>query len=288
MASSRVRFPRFSARSAGLLRALWKRNSKSSNPVLDPLHCDVPVLRDAEMAAVYHGQRLAGDFYEFRRVSSSRVLFALMDVAGRRADTREVLIAVQEVFAELAVQLFSQEPVNEAEGMSALCHEINRTILQCSRGVRSCPAFISCYNEDLATLCYANAGHTPAVLIDGNGIRTLEATGLPLGLFSHTVHSSSTCALLPGAALLVVSRGLFETGGNGAEFGLEGVLRASEGVMPCAASKLCTTILQNARAFAAHSLVHNDLTALALVRSNGVHSAAMPGPPGAMSTSCGR
>jgi serine phosphatase RsbU (regulator of sigma subunit) len=239
------------------------------------------------MAAVYHGQRLAGDFYEFRRVSSSRVLFALMDVAGRRADTREVLIAVQGVFAELAVQLFSQERVNEAEGMSALCHEINCTILQCSRGVRSCPAFISCYNEDLATLCYANAGHTPAVLIDGNGIRTLEATGLPLGLFSHTVHSSSTCALLPGAALLIVSRGLFETGGNGAEFGLEGVLRASEGVMPCAASKLCTTILQNARAFAADSLVHNDLTALALVRSNGVHSAAMPGPRGAMSTSCG-
>ena len=119
MASSRVRFPRFSARSNGLLRALWKRDSKSSNPVLDPLHCDVPVLRDAEMAAVYHGQRLAGDFYEFQRVSSSRVLFTLMDVAGRRADTRELLIAVQKVFAELAVKLFSPEPVNEAEGMSA-------------------------------------------------------------------------------------------------------------------------------------------------------------------------
>ena len=152
MASSRVRFPRFSARSTGLLRALWKRSRKSSNPVSDPLHCDVPVLRDAEMAAVYHGQRLGGDFYEFRRVSSSRVLFALMDVAGRRADTRELLIAVQQVFADLAVQLFSPEPVNEAEGMSALCHEINRTILQRSRGVRSCPAFIGCYNEDLATL----------------------------------------------------------------------------------------------------------------------------------------
>ena len=57
-------------------------------------------------------------------------------------------------------------------------------------------------------MCYANAGHTPALLRDEAGITPLEASGLPLGLFSRTTQSVSTCALAPGAALLAVSRGI--------------------------------------------------------------------------------
>jgi hypothetical protein len=67
----------------------------------DPLHCDAPVLRDAEIAAVYSGARVAGDFYEFLRVGPSRMLFVLLDIAGLRADTREILIAVQKTFRSL-------------------------------------------------------------------------------------------------------------------------------------------------------------------------------------------
>ena len=61
-----------------------------------PLRC--PVLRHAEIAAVYSGQRGAGDFYEFLRVGPPRMLFVLLDIAGLRADTREILIAVQKTF----------------------------------------------------------------------------------------------------------------------------------------------------------------------------------------------
>jgi hypothetical protein len=50
----------------------------------DPKHSDVPTLRGAEVAAVYYNLRVAGDFYEFLRVGSSRVLFGLLDLAGRR------------------------------------------------------------------------------------------------------------------------------------------------------------------------------------------------------------
>ncbi len=57
-------------------------------PPADPRHSDVPLLRGAEIAAVYHSQRVAGDFYEFLRVGPSRVLFGLFDLAGRER-TRE-------------------------------------------------------------------------------------------------------------------------------------------------------------------------------------------------------
>jgi serine phosphatase RsbU (regulator of sigma subunit) len=186
--------------STGFWRSLFKLDEVTL-PHADPLHCDAPVLRLAEIAAVSSGQRVAGDFYEFLRVGPSRMLFVLLDIAGLRADTREILIAVQKTFRTLAPELLSGEDFNETTAMIELCNEMNLTILH--GGLRSCPAFIGCYNEDLGTVCYANAGHTPGLLRDNTGITPLEATGLPLGLFSHTMQSAASCHLMPGSAFLV-------------------------------------------------------------------------------------
>jgi sigma-B regulation protein RsbU (phosphoserine phosphatase) len=151
--------------------------------------------------------------------------------------------------------------------MIELSQQINRTILQFVGGVRSCPAFIGCYNEDLGTVCYANAGHTPGLLRDPTGITRLEATGLPLGLFSHTTRSASTCALVPGAVLLIVSRGIVEVECDGEEFGLEGA-SASLGRAPTRSARdLCLTILHAAHQFTGARPTANDVTALALVRT---------------------
>jgi serine phosphatase RsbU (regulator of sigma subunit) len=195
--------------SPGFWRSLFKLDEVVM-AIADPLHCDAPTLRHAEIAAVYSGQRVAGDFYEFLRVGPSRMLFVLLDIAGLRADTREILIAVQKTFRTLAPELLSGDDFNETTAMIELCNEMNLTILR--RGLRSCPAFIGCYNEKLGTVCYANAGHTPGLLRDNTGITPLEATGLPLGLFSHTMQSAASCHLVPGSALLVVSRGIVESG----------------------------------------------------------------------------
>jgi phosphoserine phosphatase RsbU/P len=233
----------------------------------DPLHCDVPALRDAEIAAVYYDHRMAGDFYEFLRVGRSRMLFVLLDMAGRRADARETLIAAQTTFRTLAPKLFAADDFNEMTAMMKLCSQMNRTILR--GGVRSCPAFIGCYNEDLGTICYANAGHTPGLLRDGAGIALLEATGLPLGLFSHTLQSAATCALLPGAALVAVSRGIVEAEYDGEEFGLERMKQSLQHATARSAHGLCLDVLQAIQTFTQGPPTHNDVTTLALVRNAG-------------------
>jgi serine phosphatase RsbU (regulator of sigma subunit) len=250
-----------------LVRSLLQRPEAMELPLIDPRHSDVPLLRGAEIAAVYHNQRVAGDFYEFLRVGLSRVLFGLFDVAGRRGDTREILIAAQNTFRSMAPTLFAGEDLNEAEAMIGLSHEINRTILEVAEGVRSCPAFIGCYNEDLGTVSYTNAGHTPALIRDDSGITQLEATGLPLGIFSHATHSASTCALAPGAVLLLVSRGIVEAEQKDEQFGLEGVKEGLQKTSASTAQELCLAILQSAEQFMEAPPAHNDVTAVALLRS---------------------
>jgi serine phosphatase RsbU (regulator of sigma subunit) len=255
--------------STGFWRSLFK-GPEVAPPPADPLHCDAPLLRHAEIAAVYTGQRVAGDFYEFLRVGPSRMLFVLLDIAGLRADTRGILIAIQKTFRSLAPRLFAGDDFNETTAMIELCNQMNLTIL--AGGLRSCPAFIGCYNEDLGTVCYANAGHTPGLLRDQTGITLLEATGLPLGLFSHTTQSAATCHLVPGSALVAVSRGIIEADmveadNQVAEFGLDGVKQSFEGAALLGARELCLTVLQAARHFTLTAPTHNDLTTLALLRN---------------------
>jgi serine phosphatase RsbU (regulator of sigma subunit) len=96
----------------------------------------------------------------------------------------------------------------------------------------------------------------------------LEATGIPLGLFSHATYSASTCALVPGAVLLMVSRGIVEAEFGGEEFGLERVRECLQHSPVETAEELCRRVLQKTQAFLQVPPLHNDVTTLALLRNS--------------------
>ncbi|MGA8761307.1 MAG: SpoIIE family protein phosphatase [Candidatus Sulfotelmatobacter sp.] len=253
---------------------------KSSEPtvplVSEPVAGEFPKIEGAQIAAATYGKRVAGDFYDFVRVSPERILFGLLDVAGRREDNQPVLAAAQKIFRTLGAELFSRADMNESEAMTELCLCLNRGIMDAAAGVRSCPAFIGCYQEKFGTLCYSNAGHTPGLLLDSTGIVELGSTGLPLGLFSHATSEAPIAGMARGAVLLLVSQGVVEgeydeSAGEDAEFGLNRVKdqlkknqrQAERSLGP---QELCASILNAAVECACGPLVHQDMTALALVR----------------------
>jgi serine phosphatase RsbU (regulator of sigma subunit) len=221
----------------------------------------------ASMAAVYHGDRVGGDFYDFLRVAPHLVLFGLLDVAGRFQENQSIVSAAQHTFRSLGLELFSRDDINEANAMIELSLQLNRTIMDAAGGVRSCPAFVGCFNESLGTVCYSNAGHTPALLRDSTGIALLPATGLPFGLFSHVTHDAPTTALEPGAAMLLVSRGVTEGRKNGEEFGLDRVKSTLLKADVKSAEELCGKVLDASEEFTNKPRAENDVTALVLLRA---------------------
>ena len=221
----------------------------------------------ASMAAVYHGDRVGGDFYDFLRVAPHLVLFGLLDVAGRFQENQSIVSAAQPTFRSLGLELFSRDDINEANAMIELSLQLNRTIMDAAGGVRSCPAFVGCFNESLGTVCYSNAGHTPALLRDSTGIALLPATGLPFGLFSHVTHDAPTTALEPGAAMLLVSRGVTEGRKNGEEFGLDRVKSTLLKADVKSAEELCGKVLDASEEFTNKPRAENDVTALVLLRA---------------------
>lgn len=249
-----------------LMNLLFQREREAPSQAV-PTQADFPVVCGADIAGMVQGQRVGGDLYHFLRANSNRVVFGLLDIAGSHDENHQIVSAARQTFQKLGCERFADGDINEADTMMEFCLELNLTIRRTAAGVRSCAAFLGCYNEELGTICYANAGHTPGLLRDPTGITELPATGLPLGLFSASTYEAPTAALQPGAALLLVSRGVVEAAYKKEEFGLERVKQQFEGSSVGSAKDIATVILANVQQFMREGTAQNDFTALALVRA---------------------
>jgi len=234
--------------------------------VAEIVQAETPELQSANLAVAYFSSRAGGDLHDFLRVGPHRFLFGLLDVAGKRETSGPVLQAAQTCFRSSGEQLFAATELNESDAMIELSRRLNLEIMRAAGGVRSCPAFAGCYNEELATVCYVNNGHTPGLLRDDASVIELPATGLPLGLFSLAPTDARIVGLGAKDSLAVVSRGVVEAESKNVEFGLAGVKSVMQ-AGPSSARDLSRSILQRVQDFMHMAPKHNDVTALTLTRA---------------------
>jgi sigma-B regulation protein RsbU (phosphoserine phosphatase) len=232
-----------------------------------PQPATLPDLPDPHFFALYRGARTGGDFYDFAHVGG-RVLILFCDISGKRDEALHIAASVQESFQKKAPELFSGTEVNDADRLTELLLAVNRTILETANGPRFTPAFLCCFELEMGTLTYINAGHLPALTRDGDGIGSLDASGLPLGLFTHITHDAQFCVLRPGTSLLLVSRGVIETKRHREEFGIDRVKQSLLSANYENARELCTAMQSAAQDFLDNQSPENDLTTLAMVRSH--------------------
>jgi serine phosphatase RsbU (regulator of sigma subunit) len=264
------------------------KSSPNVQNLRKPAPSVVPKLPATELAAGYRAARTGGDFYDFLTVQDTKLLFVMLDIAGKRETALHIAAAAQELFREEGQRLFNDSALEDSEAITKLLLEMNRKIMAEAGGVRCAPAFLGCYDEEINTLTYINAGHTPAVLKDSEGTLLLAANGLPLGLFSHSTHDSQYCALDEGAVLVLVSRGVIESKGANDDFGIKRVQDILSTGGFSSANAVCQMILQAVESHQKQPsrfgpTLHiaglggeepNDVTTLALLRSAAVRSAA--------------
>ena len=66
-------------------------------------------------------------------------------------------------------------------------------------------------NRDSGELTYVNAGHNAPIIFADGVIKSLEATGMPLGLFPDAEYEVKTAPLNPGDSLLLFTDGLTDS-----------------------------------------------------------------------------
>jgi serine phosphatase RsbU (regulator of sigma subunit) len=239
-------------------------SERPSRTLRKPVPAHVPALHTGSLAAFYGSGPRGGDFFDFVSVGG-RLLIMLLDISGARDEALDIAAAAQEVFRAQALKLFSRSPLNESDALSDLTITVNRAIMAAAGGARLAPAFLGCYDEELGTVTYINAGHVAALVRDRDGVSLLAANGLPLGLFSHATHDAQIWALQPGAALLLVSKGLIESRSRNREFGMERVQKSLEALKFASATELCSGVLAAVQHFTNTSA--QDVTVLSLMRA---------------------
>src|ERR1700687_4856607 len=132
---------------AGLLSRFGFGNTTEG--VTEVIQEDMPALQGADLAVAYFSSRAGGDLHDFLRVSPHRFLFGLLDVAGKRETSAPVLEAAQACFRSSGEEILAASELNESEAMIELSRRLNLEIMRAARGVRSCPAFAGCYNEEV-------------------------------------------------------------------------------------------------------------------------------------------
>ncbi len=194
------------------------------------------------------------------------MIFVVLDIAGKREFAFHIAATVQVVFREKAQELFEPLEVNEPDAMTQLVLAMNRSIMEITGTAHFCTGFAGCYHQGLGTLCYINAGYTPALVRDSHGVAGLPASGLPLGLFMHATQDAMMTVLEPGAVLLLFSRGLMEARNRRSEFGIERVEKILASSRAKDAEALCTELLESVLVHMNGRPVENDLSTLALMR----------------------
>lgn len=248
-----------------------------------PLPIDLPEIESLDMKARYHSPRSGGDFFDGVALDS-RVVFLLMDIAGKRPETHAIAVDVQNVFRTRAEELFRHSDANESEGIAVLARDINHSLIDAAHGVRLAPSFLGCYNLTLNILTYHYAGHLLAMFHDTEKTRVLEPSGIPFGLFTHSTYEPAVLGFDRHAKLLLVTKGITETEGTAESqreptmFDAEHIRVLLESSTPDAAS-ICEAVLgvadesgdhPRSRAYDFFHLRNrkssDDVTAVALVR----------------------
>jgi serine phosphatase RsbU (regulator of sigma subunit) len=249
-------------------------------PVRQPKTAKFPELKHAEVAALYRAARIGGDYFDFFKPAPGKMMFMLMDVAGKRERALHVAAAVQDVLHERAPQLLAKG--DDEPTVTALAHELNAAVMKAAEGICCAPAIFGTYDESIDTITYINAGHTAGLLRDAHGIAELPPNGLPFGLFTHSTHDAQFCALTEGAAIVLASKGLVESKVGSVEFGLNRLRELLANSKEDRAISLCREVIEAVETFemmpqtATAKLAAavpglrppepNDVTAVALVR----------------------
>lgn len=262
------------------MKRLFERDAPKSG-LRTPRPSVLPARPGLNVSALYRGSRIGGDYFDFFPISESRLVFLLSDVAGKREEAMHIAASVQDTLHERTPEILAEEDGNDADNITELVLELNRTIMEAAGGVRAAPTFLGCLDERFGLLHYVNAGHTPAFIKTGSEVTQLDPTGLPLGLFSHATHDAQVSVAHGGASIVLVSKGMIEVSAGRHEFGIERVRQALESQTFASAQDLCHHMIQRAVNFAEQpsafgpqfviagfrgSQEPNDLTVVCLMR----------------------
>lgn len=211
--------------------------------------------------ARYHYQPanlVSGDYCDLIE-SNGGFLFLLGDVAGKGVAASMLMSHLHATFRTLAQQHL---PLHQ------MMNHANRLFCESTTAGQFATLIVGCASPE-GKVEYVSAGHLPLFHLSATGVRSREATGVPLGMFCNTEFQICQLSLAPGDKLLMYTDGLTEMfNSKGDEFGVCGVQALAKRHAAATPDIVMDACLQQVRNFAGNARQADDLTLLILHRAN--------------------
>src|SRR6266536_688543 len=208
----------------------------------------------------YHYQPagiVSGDYCDLIGSDDQSLLFVLGDVSGKGVAASMLMAHLQAMFRTLiSINLPLEEIVERASRVF------------CESTLPTHYATLVCGKANTSgAIEICNAGHLPPLLLRKGSIRSIEATGLPVGVFCNEHFSVNRFQMDKDDTLFLYTDGLSEAlDGAGSEYGVErlsALLRANHGM---AAKDLISTCVSEVEAFRLRRSITDDVTLMAIKR----------------------
>jgi len=206
----------------------------------------------------YHYQPLgpvSGDYCDLVTSESGDLYFMLGDVSGKGVAASMLMAHLHAMFRALIgvgiplVQLM--ERASRVFCESTLANHY--ATLVCGK--------IGKHGE--VEIC--NAGHLPPLLVTAKGVKSIDATGLPLGMFCGEEFGVVRFTLATGDRIILVTDGLAEAKNrSGLEFGMQSLAGFARSTSSLAAPEFVQSLVREAEAFSTGTRRVDDLTVLVL------------------------
>ena len=218
----------------------------------------VPRLASGRLAGRCVLARLAcGDYYDFLELPEHKVALAIGDVCGKGMSASLLMANVQ--------GLLRSQAAAARDSLGELARKINRHLHGSLGGAKFCTLFYGVYDDVQRQFEYVNAGHHPPLVVTPQGVRNLEPTGLPLGLFPEVAHSPRLEALVPGTLLVLYSDGITEARNvRGETYGLNRLMGAISRGRDAEVERLLAKILADVNEFTEGAPIEDDRTLVLL------------------------
>ena len=151
---------------------------------------------------------LGGDTYDFRWLDDDHLMVYLVDVSGHGVGPALLSVSVHNL---LRSGTFGSETLLQPDAVLA---QLNRLFQMDRHGGNYLTMWYGVYKASTRTLRYSNAGHPPALVMDGAASEPerLSADSVPVGILEETSFETRTCIVPPGAEILLYSDGALELG----------------------------------------------------------------------------
>ncbi len=201
---------------------------------------------------------VSGDYCDLVTAENGDLYFMFGDVCGKGVSAAMLMSHLHALFRAL---------ISVALPLDQILARASRVF--CESTLSSHYATLVCgkagKNGDVQ-LC--NAGHLPPLLVHGSNVRSIDATGLPLGMFCSEEFKIDEVRLGRGDLLVLFTDGISEAqDSSGSEFGVHRLIDLAKTQPSAPAREMMRSMVAAASEFRGNAPVKDDLTVMVIERT---------------------